>query len=153
MPPVPEQLPTRKGAKRAAQAETVWTYLVLDNLARLQGDTGFFADTQSLLFLLAIDFLLPELTDGAETAERDCLLNALYMHTFITWTHDPQRQAHHFFLQAVLMDALGHPRLRQENLHYALNLTQLETIRSSRKCRRMSSACWTAGNPKKPSAS
>ena len=125
IPPVPDDFPNRRG-RRQAQAETTWTYLVLDNLARLQGDTGFFADGRSLLFLLAIDFLLPELTEPADAAERACLVNALYMHTFITWTHDPQRQAHHFFLQAVLMDALGKPRLRRDNLRYALNLTDIE---------------------------
>lgn len=63
IPSVPDDFPNRRRRRRHAQAETTWTYLILNNLARLQGDTGFFADSQSLLFLLAIDFLLPELAD------------------------------------------------------------------------------------------
>jgi hypothetical protein len=126
IPPVPNDFPNRRRSRRHAQAETTWTFLILHNLARLQGETGFFADSQSLPFLLAVDFLLPELTEPEEFPERACLLNALHMHTYITWTHDPQRQAHHFFLQAVLMDYLGKPQLRQDNLHYALNLTHLQ---------------------------
>lgn len=125
MPAVPESFPTRKGRLRA-QAETAWTYLVLDNLVQLRGETGFFADSQSLLFLVAIDFLLPGLEDAGDAAARDCLINALYMHTFISWTQDPQRQAHFFFLQAALMDYLAQPRLQRDNLLYSLNLTHLE---------------------------
>jgi hypothetical protein len=125
IPPVPEGFPARKGRLRA-QAETVWTYLILENLAQLRGETGFFADTQSLLFLLAVDFLLPGLEDAGDVAARDCLINALYMHTFITWTQDPERQAHHFFLQAALMECLGQPRLQRDNLLYSLRLTHLE---------------------------
>jgi hypothetical protein len=126
IPPVPEEFSTRKSGRLRAQAETTWTYLVLENLARLRGETGFFADSQSLLFLLAIDFLLPGLDSAGDSEARDCLINALYMHTFVTWTQDPQRQAHHFFLQAALMDYLGSPELRRENLRYSLNITPIE---------------------------
>ena len=126
IPPVPEELSTRKSGRLLAQAETVWTYLILGNLAQLQGETGFFADTQSLLFLVAVDFLLPSLEDAEDSSVEACLINALYMHTFVTWTQDPQRQAHHFFLQAVLMDYLGDPQLKRDNLYSSLNLSHLE---------------------------
>jgi hypothetical protein len=125
IPAVPEDFSVRKGRLRA-QAETTWTYLIIENLAHLRGETGFIADTQSLLFLLAIDFLLPGLEDAGDVSAKDCLINALYMHTFISWTQDPQRQAHYFFLQAALMDYLGKPQLCQENLLISLNLTHLE---------------------------
>jgi hypothetical protein len=123
IPPVPEEFPPRKGRSRA-QAEIAWTYLILDNFAELRGAAAFFADTQSLLFLLAIDFLLPNLEE--DEAAKNCLINALYMHTFISWTQDPQQQAHFFFLQATLMDYLGLPQLCRDNLLYSLNLTHLE---------------------------
>jgi len=126
IPPVPHKLSVRKSGRSRAQAETAWTYLILENLAHLEGETGFLADTQSLLFLLAIDFLLPVLDDAGDSEARDCLLNALYMHTFVTWTQDPQRQAHHFFLQAALMDYLGRPELSRDNLLYSLNITPVE---------------------------
>src|SRR5262245_20165517 len=39
IPPLPETLPPRKGGRLRAQAETAWTYLMLDNLAHLSGET------------------------------------------------------------------------------------------------------------------
>jgi hypothetical protein len=126
VPPVPDHFAPRKASRLRSRAETTWTYLILASLAELRGDTGLLADTQSLLFLLAADFLLADLERRADDAERSCLVNALYLHTFVPWGEDPQRQAHHFFLQAVLMDHLGRPELRQENLRLALSLTPVE---------------------------
>jgi hypothetical protein len=126
IPKMPTELPNGKASKLLARAETTWTYLILPSLAKLSGESGFFADTLSLLFLVTIDFLLPELRQHGHEREHACVINALYMHTHITWTLDPERQAHHFFLQAVLMDYLGRRRLRQENLLQSLQLTPLE---------------------------
>jgi hypothetical protein len=126
IPDMPKELPKDKRVKLLVQAETTWTFLIMQNLAEVRGDVGFFADTQSILFLVAVDFLLPQLRDRGYEPEHACLVNALYMHSYITWTQDPQRQAHHFFLQAVLMNYLGHPGLRRENLLQALRVTPLE---------------------------
>ncbi len=126
IPRMPPGLSSVKSSKLLAHAETTSTYVVLPSLAKLSGDSGFFADTLGLLFLVAVDFLLPELSQRRHEREHACLINALYMHTYVTWTLDPERQAHHFFLQAVLMDYLGHRRLHQENLLQSLQLTPLE---------------------------
>jgi hypothetical protein len=126
IPEVPETSSAHKGGRLAARAEAAWTYLVLGNLAKLSGETGLLADSQSLLFLVAVEFLLPGLERARLEVCRRYLVNALYMHTFITWGQDPQRQAHHFFLQGVLMDYLQRPDLRRENLFYSVSLTHLE---------------------------
>jgi hypothetical protein len=106
IPKMPEQeaLGEAPMSRVVAQAETTWTYLILHSLASLRGATGFFLDTQSLLFLTTVHFLLPELKRSDRQATHDCLVNALYMHLFTAWTEQPE---HFFYLQGVLMDYLG----------------------------------------------
>ena len=59
--PSPEALAGVRRGRLAAQAEVAWTYLVLHTLVHLRGAVCFFHDTQSLLFLTAVHYLLPAL--------------------------------------------------------------------------------------------
>jgi hypothetical protein len=125
IPQMPEQkaLSEAPMSRIVAQAETTWTYLILHSLASLRGETGFFLDTQSLLFLTAIHFLLPALKESGRQPTHDCLVNALYMHLFTAWTEQPD---HFFYLQGVLMDYLGNEKETEESLRRSMELTPLE---------------------------
>lgn len=106
-----------------AQAETVWTYLILHTLVPLKGNTGFFLDTQSLLFLTTVYFLLPTLKEQEYTSEQDCLINALYMHTLTAWIEQPD---HFFSLLGILMDYLGKDKHKEVYLRLSLRLTPVD---------------------------
>lgn len=121
--PRPEALSDVRRSRAVAQAETTWTYLILHTLASLRGATGFFLDTQSLLFLTAVHSLLPSLKESGQQSAHDCLVNALYMHTFTAWTEQPE---HFFYLQGVLMDYLGNEKETEESLRRSLELTPPE---------------------------
>ena len=125
IPKMPEQEAFSEASmsRVVAQAETTWTYLVLHSLASLRGATGFFLDTQSLLFLTTVHFLLPELKQSNRQAAHDYFVNALYMHLFTAWTEQPE---HFFYLQGVLMDYLGNEQETQESLRRSLELTPPE---------------------------
>lgn len=118
MPPA-EALAEARMGRTTAQAETAWTCLVLHTLVDLRGEVGFFLDTQSLLFLAAVHYLLPALKDKDRPAH-DCLANALYMHTLTAWRERPE---HFFYLQSALMDALGDEEEKERNLRLSLELT------------------------------
>jgi hypothetical protein len=121
--PRPEALSEVRRSRLVAQAETTWTYLNLHVLVSLRGETGFFLDTQSLLFLTSVHFLLPALKQSGQQAAHDCLVNGLYMHLFTAWTEQPE---HFFYLQGVLMDYLGNEKETEESLRRSLELTPLE---------------------------
>jgi hypothetical protein len=121
--PRPEALSEVRTSRLVAQAETTWTYLNLHILVSLRGETGFFLDTQSLLFLTSVHFLLPALKQSGQEAAHDCLVNALYMHTLTAWAEQPE---HFFYLQGVLMDYLGNEKETQESLRRSLELTPPE---------------------------
>jgi hypothetical protein len=53
LPPMPATFSTGRGTRSIAHAEKTWAYLMLQGLANLTGETGFFHDTQSLLFSVA----------------------------------------------------------------------------------------------------
>ena len=118
-----EALAEVRKSRIVAQAETTWTYLILHTLASLRGATGFFLDTQSLLFLTTIHSLLPVLKESGQQSAHDCLVNALYMHTFTAWTEQPEN---FFYLQGVLMDYLGNEKETEESPRRSLELTPLE---------------------------
>ncbi|MFO0964696.1 MAG: hypothetical protein U0793_03790 [Gemmataceae bacterium] len=113
--------PQRWTATRPSRlAEQAWGYLLLQALARLEGDTGLFQDAQSLLFLCAAHVLLPQLRRQGLTAERDCLACAMYIHTLLVWR---TQQPHLLHLQSVLMDELGAQERRLDLLDMSFLLT------------------------------
>jgi hypothetical protein len=123
LPAMPDHFTANRPSRTAAQAEQAWTYLCLQALARLEGDTGLFQDTQSLLFLAAAHFLLPQLQQQGLSAEHDCLACAMYVHTLLVWRGQP---AHLLHLQSVLMDHLGDTTRRLELLDMSFLLTAPE---------------------------
>ena len=119
--PSPETLSAVRASRLLGQAEAAWTYLVLHTLVSLRGEVGFFLDTQSLLFLTAVHYLLPALKE--QRPAHDCLVNALAMHVITAWEGRPE---HFFYLQSVLTDYLGDEGGAEENLRLSLELTPLE---------------------------
>jgi hypothetical protein len=119
IPTIPSSFSTRK-TKVISLTEKTWTYLMLPSMVRLKGDTGFFLDLQSMLYLAAVHYLLPLLDKQEFQAEHDCLLNAMYVHTILAWRGQPP---HLFYLQSALMGHLGEDRRRLELLDLALALT------------------------------
>ncbi len=111
-----------KKTKAIVQAEKTWTYLMLPSLVRLRGETGFFLDLQSLLYLSSIHYLLPMLEKQDSRAERDCLVNAMYVHTVLAWRGNPP---HLFYLQSALMGYLRQEQRRLELLNLALTSTPI----------------------------
>lgn len=80
-------------------------------------------DTQSLLFLCCIHYLLPQLQQHHLKPEHDCLLNAMYVHTLLVWRTQP---AHLFYLQGLVMDYLGERVKKLDLLEHSLRLTPLD---------------------------
>lgn len=120
LPAMPDHFPANRLSRNAAQAEQTWTYLILQAMAKLDGDPGLFQDIQSLLFHCAAHFLLPQLQQQELTAEHDCLVCAMYIHTLLVWRTQP---AHLLHLQSVLMDHLGDHERRLELLDMSFLLT------------------------------
>jgi tetratricopeptide (TPR) repeat protein len=114
---------TPKKSRSVVLAEKAWAFLVLQAMAGLRGETGLFMDTQSLLFLCCIHYLLPQLKQQGLEGEHDCLVNALYIHTLLVWRKQP---AHLFYLQGLLMDHMGDHQRRLELLDVSLRLTPVE---------------------------
>ena len=96
IPTIPAVFSAKK-TKAIVLAEKTWTYLMLPSMVRLKGETGFFRDLQSLLFLTAVHYLMPLLDKQNMRAEHDCLANAMYIHTILAWRGQP---SHMFYLQS-----------------------------------------------------
>jgi hypothetical protein len=120
IPPVPPVIQDSSGSQSALHAETAWTYLILQSLDHLEGDVGFFEDAQSLLFLSCLAYLLPKLEQESLVAHRDCLLNAMYSHTFLVWRDRP---SHMYYLQSALMDYLNDFGSHLQLLSQSIRLT------------------------------
>jgi len=120
VPQVPQVIPGDAGDELARLTETVWTYLIIQSLTHIAGEQGFLADTQSALFICCADYLLPRLHNESYAARRDCLLAAMYSHTFLVWRNTP---AHMYYLQSVLMNELGNYSERFRLLGDSLALT------------------------------
>jgi hypothetical protein len=120
LPELPSTFSARK-TRSTAIAETTWTYLIVQLLASLKGDTGIFCDSQSLLFLCAIDSLLPQLKGQNLSAEHDCLVNAMYLHAVFVWRD--QQPSHMYYLLSALMDYLGDPAQKRSLLQCSFDLT------------------------------
>ncbi|HUY31756.1 MAG TPA: hypothetical protein VMV69_03175 [Pirellulales bacterium] len=81
--------------------------------------------TQSLLFLMAVHYLLPALKEHGHMAEHDCAINALFMHIHTVWSLGDQ-QEHAYYLRSVLMDYLGDKDGAAESLRLSVALTPLD---------------------------
>jgi hypothetical protein len=123
LPPMPTQFPARKQGKLPAQAERSWTFLTLEGLANLAGDVGLFRDTQSVLFLTALNYLLPSLQDQGWQAEHDCLLHAMDAHLWLAWRDQP---SHLYYLSSQMMAYLEQRELRDRLLLASFRLTPPE---------------------------
>ena len=122
LPAIPTELTSRK-TRATALAEKAWTNLIIQALAKLTGDVGLFMDTQSLLFLCCIYYLLPHLKHLRLLPEHDCLVNVMYVHTLVVWRAQP---AHLYYLQSLLMDYLDDPLKGLDLLEHSLRLTPVE---------------------------
>lgn len=118
--PPPATSSNGRRSKILAQAETAWTYLVLQHLTRVSGDMGFLLDTQSVLFLLVLDELLPLLRKQKRTWEHACLVAAMGLFT-LNFLHD--QQAHYHYLRSLLMNYFGEKKERQGSMLHAFRLT------------------------------
>lgn len=120
LPVMPSAIAANRPSRLAALAEHAWTFLSLQALVNLEGETGLFADCQSLLFLCSAHVLLPQLHKRRLRVERDCLVCAMYVHTLLVWRTQP---AHYLYLQSVLMDQLGEQERRLELLNQSFHMT------------------------------
>ncbi len=120
IPKFPGQFTRNRLGRLSALAEESWAYLTLQSMADLHDETGQFADAQSILFLCAAHFLMPDLKNRLLKAERAVLANAMYIHTVLVWRTVP---SHFHYLQSVLMDELGYPERRLELLEQSLIAT------------------------------
>lgn len=115
-------IPKRRGRKQrklatlGAQVNYYLAFPLLvkgfDPQEKFAGAIGFFRDLQSLLFLLAIHFVLPDLFREKMKSEHDLMLSVLYHHSQTVWAPIP---SHQFYLFAQLYDYLGN---REETLKY-----------------------------------
>jgi hypothetical protein len=122
VPKMPKQFVS--GTSRlAVQGEAATTYLLLQVGGRITGETEFFRDLQSLLYLNSVHYLLPQLQKEKTKAEHDLLANVLAIHALVTWWDEP---SHMFYLLAALMGHLGRSRARLDFLHRALSATPVE---------------------------
>ncbi|MGH7139627.1 MAG: hypothetical protein ACREHD_28130 [Pirellulales bacterium] len=112
--------PAAKKSQLVVQAEATITSLLLQFLCTLTGETGFFRDLQSLLYLNAVHYLLPRLKKTRSTAAFGNLLNALESHSVLMWWNEP---SHMFYLRAAMMGQLGRQEERLECLDQALSAT------------------------------
>jgi len=120
LPPMPDSFSEKRPSRQAWLAERTWAFLVLQPSQTITEETGFFRDIQSLLFLNAAYYLLPQLDGQSQSEERNCLTHAMFMHTFIAWRDRPA-QAH--FIRSVLMDYLGAAEEKRKQAYYSFMLT------------------------------
>lgn len=135
LPAAPERLPHRKSVdkleKHRLSTEVAYNLAfplsVLSNPAssglRLEGDTEFFRDLQSLVFILVANYLIPDLKKWRMMEERDFLALVLLLHALTAWRDNP---AHQHYLFAVLFSNLGWNRLYRLHLYHAFKLTAFD---------------------------
>ena len=102
------------------QAQATITSLLLQVICTLTGETGFFRDLQSLLYLNVVHYLLPRLRKGGATTTYWNVVNALEAHSILIWRDEP---SHMFYLRAAMMGELGRQEERLECLQNALAAT------------------------------
>ena len=113
-----ELLAMRNGT--VALAVRTWVYLALQTLFDLRGETGFFRDIQSILFLNTVESLLPELrTAGLEESARHA--GACTGESYRScWRDNPSHQQ---YLLSVLARYLGDRESEENSLRSAFRLT------------------------------
>ncbi|NJL60450.1 MAG: hypothetical protein HC887_13235 [Desulfobacteraceae bacterium] len=131
LPIIPSKIPQRKSKSKLNQynlvAETVYDLVFplsakfgeFENL-KPEGDLDFLKDLKSLIFLLASNYIIPELTKENMKEERDFIICVLFLNTLITWHDNP---AHQNYLLSVLSDKLGWSDLYRFYLYNAFKLT------------------------------
>ena len=122
MPVLPDTLAEPLAAPKGADTLAVrtWVYLDLQALFELRGETGFFRDLQSILFLNAVESLLPELRSGGREQLHSILIHALGYHSAMAWRDDP---AHQQYLLSALACYLDDRDLEENSLRSAFRLT------------------------------
>jgi hypothetical protein len=98
-------------------------YLAFQALCNIRGETGFFQDLQSLLYLHAVDWLLPQLRSAGFVLEHGLLVEAMGYHFTAVWRDNP---AHQQYLISVLAGYLGDRELEESSLLASFRLTDPE---------------------------
>jgi tetratricopeptide (TPR) repeat protein len=107
-------------SKSSAQTEAASLYLLLQSIVPLTGETGFFQDVQSLLYLHLVHYFLPHLQTNRRPAEYALLVNVMHIHAIVVWRDQP---SHMFYLLGALMGQLGQNQARLQCLERALSAT------------------------------
>ncbi|MEZ4524586.1 MAG: hypothetical protein R2941_01520 [Desulfobacterales bacterium] len=134
LPDMPERIPKRRSASKIGYSRL--TLEVIYNLAFpvfaaykngkpmfLEGDTGFLRDIQSLVFILASEFILPFLREQRLKEESDYLNLIMFTHTLMVWHDNP---AHQNQLFSIVFDNMGFHEAVIECLYTAFRLTAPE---------------------------
>lgn len=122
IPALPEklaELPSRRD-RVVATAVRTWVYLNLQAVFDLRGETGFFRDLQSLLFLHTVEWLLPELRAGQYEELHGLVVHALRYHLVRVWSDNP---GHQQFLLSAWASYLGDRGLEENALLSAFRLS------------------------------
>jgi hypothetical protein len=129
-PQLPAASPTVTGLLRSADNETAAAalrasvYLAFQALFDVRGETGFFRDLQSLLYLHVVDWLLPRLGSTAFIPQCDFLVSAMGYHCTAVWRDNP---AHQQYLISVLAGYLGDREREKSALLASFRLTAPES--------------------------
>lgn len=118
LPPLPARLPSRVALPKAALAHRTQAMVFLLTL-QSTGETGFWLDLQSLLFLMATHVHLDALLHERMGEEAAYLAHALSYHARNFWAHRPD---HQHFLFAQLAEAIGAEPLARQSLMVAFAL-------------------------------
>jgi len=134
LPCIPEKLPKRRTPSKIKYS--MLTLEVIYNLAFplfsgyknrenfiLKGDIGFLRDIQSLIFMLASDFIVPLLWENRLKEESDYLNLIMFTHSLMAWHDNP---AHQNQLFSIVFDNMGFHEAVVECLYIAFRLTAPE---------------------------
>jgi hypothetical protein len=121
IPEMPSDLASGK-SKTSAQTRAAIFYLLFQTMVQLKGETGFFQDLQSLLFLNSIHYLLPHLQKNDLKTEFAALANVMHIHAIVVWRDQP---SHMFYLLGAIMGQLGHKQARLQFLDRSLSATPI----------------------------
>ena len=134
LPGIPGKIPKRRSPSKIGYSrialEIVYNLVFPIFLANkneddfiLEGDIRFFRDIQSLIFILASDFILPRLREHRLKQESDYLNLVMFTHSLMVWHDDP---AHQNQLFSIVFDNMGFHEAVIECLHTAFRLTAPE---------------------------
>ena len=134
LPSIPGKIPKRRSPSKIGYSRL--TFEIVYNLAFpiflarknednfiLEGDIRFFRDIQSLIFILASDFILPRLREHRLREESDYLNLVMFTHSLMVWHNHP---AHQNQLFSIVFDNMGFHEAVIECLHTAFRLTSPE---------------------------